>query len=108
MIKSTTLWTLSKFSKWTATTQNSESYGQYLNTLVQHGLASTNPQTQESACQALSITFQGADVDKLSIHTLSLINSFNHVINQYQGVALIGLFDCIATLAEVLGDQLSN
>ena len=29
-------------------------------------------------------------------------------MNQYQGVALIGLFDCIATLAEALGDQLNN
>lgn len=30
------------------------------------------------------------------------------VINQYKGVALVSLFDCIATLAEVLQDKIRN
>ena len=37
---------------------------------------------------------------------LPILTSFAEVIDGYQGAGLIALFDCIATLAEVLGQRL--
>ena len=52
--------------------------------------------------------FQYAEPEKIQKHVITLLNAFTQVIDHYQGAALISLFDCIATLAEMLQDQLQD
>ena len=57
LIKSTTLWTLQKFSRWTACETDTASFAQYIEAiLLQTQSADLN--IQESACTSLSATFQ--------------------------------------------------
>ena len=39
---------------------------------------------------------------------LPILNSFTAVLDSYRGAALIALFDCVATLAEVMGQRLRS
>ena len=52
--------------------------------------------------------FQYAEPEKIQKHVITLLNAFTQVIDHYQGAALISLFDAIATLAEMLQDQLQD
>ena len=39
---------------------------------------------------------------------MGILTNFSNVLDRYQGAALIALFDCVATLAEVLGQRLRS
>ena len=43
---------------------------------------------------------------KLQPLVMPILNNFTGVLDRYQGASLIALFDCIATLAEVMGARL--
>ena len=82
LIRSTALWTLSKFVKWTAETQSNESFGSYLSAIIQK-LGDANALTQQSACSSLSTTFQSADPEKIAPHTITLLQAFTGIIDHY-------------------------
>ena len=71
---------------------------------------------QESACTSLSTTFQTmASLEseeiidtKLQPLVIGILTNFAGVLDRYQGAALIALIDCVATLAEVLGERLRS
>ena len=114
LIIATTLWTLQKFSSWTARETDAASFATYMNAILLQTQA-TDPNIQESACTSLSTTFQTlASLDnseelistKLQPLVLPILTNFAGVLDRYQGASLIALFDCVATLAEVLGQKL--
>ena len=45
---------------------------------------------------------------KLEPHVFSILTNFAAVINRYSGAPLIALFDCLATLAETMGERLRH
>ena len=45
---------------------------------------------------------------KLQPLVMPILNNFAAVMDRYHGAALIALFDCVATLAEVLGERLRS
>ena len=45
---------------------------------------------------------------KLQPLVIGILTNFAGVLDSYQGAALIALIDCVATLAEVLGERLRS
>ena len=45
---------------------------------------------------------------KLQPLVMGILTNFSNVLDKYRGAALIALFDCVATLAEVLGERLRS
>ena len=45
---------------------------------------------------------------KLLPMVLPILNSFTAVVDRMRGAALIAMFDCVGTLAEVLGTRLQS
>ena len=56
LILATTLWTLQKFSAWTARETDAASFATYINAIILQTQAS-DVNIQESACTSLSTTF---------------------------------------------------
>ena len=71
---------------------------------------------QESACSSMAQTFQTMAAmeseelltTKLLPLVLPILNSFTAVVDRLRGAALISMFDCVGTLAEVLGQRLQS
>eukprot|EP00347_Sterkiella_histriomuscorum_P007650 403348104 len=104
LVRSTTLWTLSKFTDWIA---QSDRYMEiYINNLCQK-MIDNDQNVQEAACAALAVITESAP-DKLLPHIQKPLDAFKMVIDIYKGNALVLLLDAIGQMAQSLGENIRN
>ncbi|CDW78644.1 transportin-1 isoform 1 [Stylonychia lemnae] len=104
LLRSTTLWTLSKFTDWIA--KNDEYIEIYINILCQK-MIDQDQNVQEAACASLAVACEQAP-DRILQHIQKPLDAFKMVINIYKGNALVLLLDTIGQLALSLGENIRN
>ena len=91
LVRSTTLWTLSKFTDWIAS--HEKIIEEYLTMLCQR-MIDHDQNVQEAACTAFTVAVENTP-DKVQPYIQQPVNAFKMAIDIYKGNALIALFDSI-------------
>ncbi|TNV74224.1 hypothetical protein FGO68_gene12531 [Halteria grandinella] len=102
VLRSTTLWTLSRFAEWIM--QDGGDLGEQMLRIVCTSMTDSDATVQEAACTALCFFIQfGAD--KVMKHINYLLEAFKMVIDTYKGASLVSLLDVIGELSQSLKTQ---
>ena len=104
IIRSTTIWTLSKFTDWIA--HNDKILEEYVTMLCQR-MIDHDSNVQEATCTAFTVLVESAPY-RVIPYIQKPLNTFQMVIEQYKGNSLIALFDAIGQMAESLKLNLRN
>jgi len=102
IVRSTTLWTLSKFTDWMASSE--KVLESYVNALCQK-MIDQDQNVQEAACAALAVFCESAP-EKMLVHIQKPLDAFKMVIDVYKGNSLVLLLDAIGQMAQSLGENI--
>jgi hypothetical protein len=107
VIRSTTLWTLSKFTEWIIG-QSDQTIEEYLSMLCSR-MIDSDSNVQEAACHAFTVLVESFE---LPVKLLPLLpqplNTFSVVIDIYKGNTLGALLDAIGQMAMQLKEYLKQ
>jgi transportin-1 len=102
-VRSTTCWTLSKFSDWIG---QASLFTKYHAKLVQK-ISESEEDVQEAACTAYSSLVEVAPTQCQPL-LLSLFEALSQVVDNYKDGPLIAMLDCVGSIAQAVGDGLQD
>lgn len=119
LVKTISCWTLGRYARWICDppaeqATSEQAYQEHLNAYLSptiRGLLQmmmeNNKRVQEAGCSAIAVLEEEAG-DKLMAYLSDMLQTFAWAFTRYQHKNLLILYDAVGTLADVVGDRLSE